>query len=642
MSMSIPPLLAEPGVESRGAPLAETAAVVILCVAAVVAPVCLGATGPLARSTLEVAMAVAAMLWAASACRRLSVVAVPLLLAAAVALQLLPLPDRVLMAIAPVSAGAWKVAHEGMPEAFGQISVDPSTTAVAMMRLVIATTIVCLVADVARRPVARTALVASLAICAAVAWGLGLAFPFKRTELVLLGFIDFRGPIEAEFWRTPLVPALQTNGSGVLDTIVVAGQRYRSPAWVAADGFGSFIYSNHFASAMCMTVPALVAGWLALTKDRLPWIVRSAVAAVVFAGAFWTVGVLATSRAGAGAMLMAGLVFLALAVRSPIARRGAWALAALYAALLLAFVVVFYGRVTGYEALVPENLRPRLAALLADSRSLSAQAALRMFSASPVLGIGLSCFGAFVPRFVAGDMLLYYAHNDYAQLLAETGLVGLTVVVAGVVLFARRFIAMRRTQSSSGEGMLEAAAWAAIAGVAVHSAFDWNMHVPANALLACIVAGVALATGDRAAPGTRSALGTRAPRLLAGTMAQAALVLALGVAIAMVVRDACAETAKRGLREAITADRLAAIDPKRTSAKAALAAATEAAERMASWDPANADLALLTGQAYLHRMALPQPMDEADEMQRKADEWLRRARRHSAALAGMPEPVLGR
>ena len=75
---------------------------------------------------------------------------------------------------------------------------------------------------------------------------------------------------------------------------------------------------------------------------------------------------------------------------------------------------------------------------MADSRAVAAHAALRMFAASPLLGIGLSCFGVFVPRFVPGDLLLYYAHNDYAQLLAETGLAGLAAAAGGVAWLARR------------------------------------------------------------------------------------------------------------------------------------------------------------------------------------------------------------
>jgi O-antigen ligase len=637
--MSVASLTEARDANSGATRVAETPAVVILCVAAVLAPVCLGATDPVARCTLETAMATAAILWAVSARRRLALVVIPLVLTAAVGLQLVPLPDRLLMAIAPVSAGEWKVAHEGMPGVSGCISVDPSITAVAMMRLLIAIAVVCLVADVARRPTPRRALLGSLAVSGAVVWGLGIAFPFSRPELTLLGFIDFRGPIEAEFWRTPLMPALQTNGSGVFDTIAVAGQRYRMPAWVAADGFGPFIYANHFASALCMTVPPLVAAWLAATRDRLPGVVRVVTAAGVFAGALWTVGAMATSRAGAAAMVMAALVFLALSVRSTIARRVTWPMAALYLALLLGFVVVFYGRFAGLEQVFPESVRPRIAALMADSRAVAAHAALRMFAASPLLGIGLSCFGVFVPRFVPGDLLLYYAHNDYAQLLAETGLAGLAAAAGGVAWLARRWLAMSRGRSDAVEATLNAAAWSALSGVAVHSAFDWNMHVPANALLACIVAGVALATGDVAAPGRGRREGSPG---FTGLALQAMLVMALAAAIAVVVRDACTETVKRDLREAITADRLARLEPKRPSAAAALADATAAGERMAAWDPANGQLALLIGQAYLHRMALPQPMDEADAMQRLSATWLRTARRYSAALSGLPEPVLGR
>ncbi|MFM8497705.1 MAG: hypothetical protein ACKOEM_19615, partial [Planctomycetia bacterium] len=95
----------------------------------------------------------------------------------------------------------------------------------------------------------------------------------------------------------------------------------------------------------------------------------------------------------------------------------------------------------------------------------------------------------------------------------------------------------------------------------------------------------------------------------------------------------------RQLREALTAARLAAKDPQRPSPWPALEQAHAAGERMAGWDPANAKLAQLVGQASLLLAAQPQPIDDADQWMMAADEWFRRARRHSAVCTGLPVPI---
>ena len=81
-----------------------------------------------------------------------------------------------------------------------------------------------------------------------------------------------------------------------------------------------------------------------------------------------------------------------------------------------------------------------------------------------------------------------YAHNDYLQGLAELGIVGFAILAVLLGALVREFIrAIRR----SVQPALALAAAGALADVAAHSFTDFNLHIPANALVAAWIAGIA-------------------------------------------------------------------------------------------------------------------------------------------------------
>lgn len=617
---------------------ADATALVLLGLAIVAGPVMLGGTGAWARLALEIAVTAAVVAWSVTDRTSGRWPGAAVAGALVLCLQITPLPDAVLAWVAPVSAAAWKVSLAGMPGSTGSISIDPATTAAGIRRLLLMAAVIVVVADMARLPRARRFLSLALAMVCVVIWVLGLAFPFDE-RLVLLGFIDCNGPIAAEFWKTPLVPPIATNGSGNLNWVHVAGRRYAMPTWIAADGFGPYIYSNHFAGAMCLTLPMLLAVWLWLSRDRLPGFIRHGVVALLVAAALWTVGIRATSRAGVAALLLAILVFASLASEKPWLRRTAWGITAAYGLLLAGLTSAMHGLLPGVERVFPVEIQPRIIAMFADARVVASQVALRMFVASPCMGSGLGTFGELFPRFTRGDALLNYAHNDYAQWLAETGLVGAGLAFPPLAVLGRRF----RTWSLAPRGadhLLCNGTWAALAGIGFHSLFDWNLHIPANALLACVVAGLAAASGVVAGQ-TASARGgvTTAVPWLTRRGPAILLSVACVAALGWLARDAVCETVQRNLRSAIVAARIAVTDADKPSAAPALMEAIAGGERMAAWDPANAQLATLLGQAHLHLSTAEQPIDDANAHLVAADHWFTVARRRCAIGTGNPEPV---
>ncbi|NDC57089.1 MAG: hypothetical protein EBZ69_09860, partial [Alphaproteobacteria bacterium] len=141
-----------------------------------------------------------------------------------------------------------------------------------------------------------------------------------------MGVFSLRGPIE--FWKTPERGPLQTAGFCWLARVKVGGQQYQADDAMNGDGFGTYIYSNHYANALCLTLPAAWALWMLYTRNRLPAAARLAVVIGSMVLACWTTGGMAQSRAGAGAFVFASLVYLALIARARWLRWTAGGLAA--------------------------------------------------------------------------------------------------------------------------------------------------------------------------------------------------------------------------------------------------------------------------------------------------------------------------
>lgn len=624
------PLEASPAV-SWGA----GAAVALLCAGALIGPVALGGTGPWARLGLEVCMAGAAMLWAASAQSPTRVMALALAATGAAILQIAPLPDRLLVSLAPISAGAWKVAHEGLFGAHGSISVDPGATAAAGRRLLLGLATIAVVADLGRQAIYRRWLARAVAAAGVVILALGLLFPVSSQDRVVLGFVDLKGPID--YWLTPLRPRVQTAGFGYPAIVTVADQTFTIDEGGIGDGFGSYIVSNHFVGGLCLALPMALAAWLTWSGRRMPMTAAYGGFVAAILAALWVSGGMASSRAGAVALGFAGLALLALTLRTGRARRIGIAAVAMYAVGILCLLAVLWGWVPGIVDMAPAALKEKTLAILRDPRVDAAKVAMRVFFAAPLLGTGLSTFGDIYPRFAPGKQIMYFAHNDYAQLLAETGLVGAGFALAfGWMLLQRLrgFLA----KPAGPDWLLGAGAWAGVAGIAAHSAFDWNLHVPANAFLAAILGGLAAASGASVPASTKQASPPRRGALHSGTMVL--FITACGASLLLLGRDASSERSEAGLRRAITAARIAAKDPGRPSAAPRVADAVAAGERAAWLDPANAHLAASIAQGSLLLSAEPQPIEQSDVFRRAAEQWADKARLHCATCRGLPSRAL--
>jgi O-antigen ligase len=121
-------------------------------------------------------------------------------------------------------------------------------------------------------------------------------------------------------------------------------------------------------------------------------------------------------------------------------------------------------------------------------------------------GVGLGAFEVAYPRYqgIVTDLAIPYAHNDYAQFIAETGILGVILTPVSIAIFC--WLAFRRLRSSNLQlpthnSQVETVLWLQIGsavgacGMLVHSLSDFNLHIPANAAWFAMSAALATLPG---------------------------------------------------------------------------------------------------------------------------------------------------
>jgi O-antigen ligase len=131
-----------------------------------------------------------------------------------------------------------------------------------------------------------------------------------------------------------------------------------------------------------------------------------------------------------------------------------------------------------------------------SNRTTIWRVSLSVIGAHPLVGAGLGAYGVAYTPFDPqnGTARAEQAHNDYLQIAADAGIVG--VVLGGIFVFLlfRQGFARRQTEDIFRRGV----ATGALAGcfaVLVHSLFDFTLHTTSNALLFLVLAALATVNG---------------------------------------------------------------------------------------------------------------------------------------------------
>jgi O-antigen ligase len=84
-----------------------------------------------------------------------------------------------------------------------------------------------------------------------------------------------------------------------------------------------------------------------------------------------------------------------------------------------------------------------------------------------------------------------HAHNDYLELLFETGLLGLILLVLSIVLYGYGWLKLRK-QHWDRFHFIQTAAGISLLLLALHGFVDFNFHTPANMIFFAFLAGIFL------------------------------------------------------------------------------------------------------------------------------------------------------
>ena len=258
---------------------------------------------------------------------------------------------------------------------------------------------------------------------------------------------------------------------------------------------GTFINRNNFAGFIEMIWPLALGSTLAmagrltslkaaLNSDKLNRQAMMALGIIVFLLAL----IFTRSRGG----IISGLVgFLTFSV---LARSGMRAVAKHTRVLLggIAVLLLIYMTTIGIEPIMK-----RFLAIRGDgsSRMDIWRDSLPIVRDYP-LGIGLGNYEnvfAVYNRSLTSDKTVIYAHNDYLQLLIETGGVGFLAIISGFFIFLRKSARRIKQLDFRRDPLrfyLAVGAFSGLISISIHSLFDFNLQIPANCLYFVVLMAV--------------------------------------------------------------------------------------------------------------------------------------------------------
>jgi O-antigen ligase len=270
------------------------------------------------------------------------------------------------------------------------------------------------------------------------------------------------------------------------------------------DATGTYINRNHFAGLLEMILPFVVV--LALRQARvLRRVMLGGVASIrrvlsgmelvllmlwlFLATTLFAALMFSRSRMGIISAIVSLIVVLVLAGTSSFPARSRAIVAALFFLGVLG-LVVWIGSdpvIIRFESLGQEYVQS------GQNRISIWRDTLKLIHQNPLFGTGLGSFPVAYPSVQTSFLTLFvdHAHCDYLEVVSDLGFTG------GILLFGSIFWILARAISRHNEveerfdkDVLLACA-GSIAAILLHSMVDFNLHIPANALVFSVILALA-------------------------------------------------------------------------------------------------------------------------------------------------------
>jgi O-antigen ligase len=426
-----------------------------------------GGVQPISYSVMEVVLFLALLLLLLSQTRRgridVHLPLWPILFVLLVGLQVIPFPASVIARLSPSplpNLGVTGTSHGS--EVWSTFSIFPHDTVTALLKFV-----------------------AYLSVFALAAY---LFDSGKRKSTLIQGLI-FVGCFEATYGIIQYLTGWQK--------IFTYSKRFYTE-----DATGTYINHNHFAGLLELIVPFVLAlafysfqrgnkrrqdgGSKQTSRGKSPSIFQS-VFYFFLAVVLMVALVFSRSRGGILASLFS-LIFVALLAQLKV-RRKAWVVGV----FLVLLGMIGYGLWIGLDPVLArfEQLREP-GYLQLEGRIAIWKDALPLVRNHPLVGTGLGTFGMVFRHYQTERVGNYvdHAHNDYLELASDTGLIGAALLFLPIFLLLIRMMISflddpRRYRRSVTLGCI-----GSTVAILIHSVTDFNLQIPANALIFSVVLGI--------------------------------------------------------------------------------------------------------------------------------------------------------
>jgi putative inorganic carbon (HCO3(-)) transporter len=342
------------------------------------------------------------------------------------------------------------------------------------------------------------------------------SFAFRLAAVALLGVLLLRFTETRQQLRVLILTVLGVAAASAVFGILRQSLQLNEtgfvlPALSRGIGYAQIISRNQFAFTMEIAL-GLALGLVFRRGGRFESSLIYLALALPVAAAL----ILANSRGGIFTM-MCQLLFLAVLVAPPAIGRSprqtdqggargrslplriATSMLLIGALLLVATMsVIWVGgeRVVTNLSTVTEELKPEEDQARWNTRRIDIwRATWQMIKDHPVAGVGFGGYWTAIPKYhdASGAYTPQQAHNDYLEILASGGVIGCAIVVWFGILFFQR---TRKVLSQAGSFRRAACLGALVGlfGVAVHSLFDFGLHLTINSALCAAL--IAIATVD--------------------------------------------------------------------------------------------------------------------------------------------------
>jgi O-antigen ligase len=274
-----------------------------------------------------------------------------------------------------------------------------------------------------------------------------------------------------------------------------------APEWKLTTPFGPFVNKNHFAGWMLMGLPVAIGLALATAergmrtgqetwRSALLWLsspdggrfqLIAMAILLMIASLLWT-----KSRSGLAGLVIALMIASVVAGRRLHSRRARWLTPMAIAAMFLLVFTVAGGDVAARIGNQTDAVELR--------KNIWGDSA-RVIRDFPLAGTGLNTFGTAMVVYQSSERDKHFqeAHNDYLQLAVEGGaLVALPVLAALIVVvlaIRRRFAA---GQDDPTTYWLRVGAVTGLVAIAVQSLVEFSLQMPGNAVLCVVLLAMAL------------------------------------------------------------------------------------------------------------------------------------------------------